>query len=208
MKKAVIFLNGDKPDEASIGRIDFINSFVICADGAYDYAKNFCNPNLLVGDFDSLKDKSALETVNSEKYPVKKNYTDSELALNRAIENGYNYIEIYGAFGGRKDHEFVNYSLLAIADSKNCEAVLRGGLSDVFYVTPQRPFKKNLPIGKTVSLVPYSDRVHILYTKGLLFSAEDISVDKIHIFTTSNCVIDAEVEYCLRDGTALLFAEN
>ncbi len=206
-KRAVIFLNGNPPSDDLAEKIDFGDAFVVCADGAYDYASKFCRPDLLVGDFDSLSSE-ADESVCIERVPVKKDFTDSQLAVHRAVENGCDTIDIYGAFGGRRDHELVNYSLLALADRLGVAAVLRGEEGDVAFVTPSRPFSARLEKGATVSLVPYSDNVHILYTKGLLFEAADVSVDKTEIFTTSNVVSGDAVEYRLTCGTALLLYEN
>jgi thiamine pyrophosphokinase len=205
--KALIFLNGNAPDVMTLRKIDFSASFVICADGAYNYLRGFCRPDLVIGDFDSLQSDLPAD-IDFEKYPVKKDYTDSQLALRRAVEFGYKDIEIYGAFGDRPDHVMVNYSLLALADKMNCRAAISGEKFDVYYVTCEKPFIKTVESGKTVSLVPYSDRAHILYTKGLMFDARDVWVDKTAVFTTSNVATGGTVEYVLKDGTALLFVEN
>lgn len=206
-KRAVIFLNGDKPSDDILKKIDFDGSFVICADGAYAYAERFCRPDLLIGDFDSFKGTIPEDTERME-FPVKKDFTDSQLALRYAVCRGFGDISIYGAFGGRRDHEMVNYSLLALADSLNSTAVLKGDFFNVYFVTENKPFIGSVQIGKSVSLVPYSDRVHILYTKGLLFDAHDVEVNKTEIFTTSNTAVKRNVEYRLSEGTALLFCEN
>lgn len=208
MEKAIIFLNGEQPRSDSVAKIDFDKVFVICADGAYDYALEFCVPDLLIGDFDSLQDVGSVNALNVERFPVGKNHTDAQLAVRRAVELGFRCIDIYGAFGLRPDHALVNYSLLALAHSLNASAVLRGGDFDVHFVTPERPFAGAVEKDKIVSLVPYSDSVHILYTKGLRYKAENVCVDKTEIFTTSNTSCCGEIEYRLKFGTALLFVEN
>ena len=45
--------------------------------------------------------------------PGVKDYTDSELALLSLAEEGAESIDVYGALGGRKDHELMNIHLLA-----------------------------------------------------------------------------------------------
>lgn len=206
--KAVIFLNGEPPLERAVAQIDFSSSFVICADGAVDYASEFCRPDLVVGDFDSSRGFALSEDIAVERFPVKKNRTDAQIAVMRAVELGFKEIEIYGAFGLRPDHELVNYALLPLAYSLGSRAVLKGGMFDVCFVAPGSEFVGNVEKNKIVSLVPYTDRVHILYTKGLLYEANDVDVDKIDIFTSSNAACGGVVRYCLASGTALLFVEN
>ena len=208
ISRAVIFLDGEPPKPEAVLKADLSNALVICTDGAYNYAREYVKPDMLVGDLDSLGDVVVPKDVFTEKFPVKKDYTDSQLAVIAASKLGLKRMEIYGAFGLRPDHALVNYSLLSLADSLGCEAVLLGGDFDVFFVTPDRPFIGRAAKDKIVSLVPYSDNVHILYTKGLQYSAELVDVGKSEIFTTSNASLGGEVEYRLKRGTALLFVEN
>lgn len=209
MKDALIFLNGEPPSEASLKRVNFDEVFTICADVApLKYLTKYCRPDLIVGDLDSIPADISLDGLKIEKYPVEKNDTDSQLAVIRAVEMGFFNLSIYGAFGGRIDHEILNYSLLALADSLGASAGLRGGKFDVDFLTPSRPFVRKMENGKIVSLVPYGGSAHILLTKGLYFHAENVVVDTARIFTTSNVVCEGEAEYRLSGGKALLFSEN
>ncbi len=69
-------------------------------------------PAILIGDFDSLSDVSLLLNREYKRYPVKKDDTDTELAIQYAIEHGYDEIDIYGAIGGRIDHFMAMLSIL------------------------------------------------------------------------------------------------
>ena len=206
--KAVIFLNGEPPRDKAVARVDFFDSFVICADGAFGYVSKCCRPDLVLGDFDSVDERLIPDGVPVERFPVKKNSTDAQLAVLKASQLGFDKMEIYGAFGLRPDHELVNYALLPLAYSLGGDAVLKGGMFDVYFVARDREFVKDVDKNKIVSLVPYSDNVHILYTKGLLYESKDVCVDKISIFTSSNASCGGVVRYCLGSGTALLFVEN
>ncbi len=86
--------------------------------GALELLKKDIKPDLAIGDFDSTND---FEKVKKEAYEVKcynpcKDETDLELAF-KALENlkGATNLEIdvYDAIGGRLDHEFNAYLLLA-----------------------------------------------------------------------------------------------
>lgn len=70
---------------------------------------------LAVGDFDSISE-SELKFIQSKceviKHPVRKNETDSELAIRVCKEKGYDIIYLHGALSGRLDHTLLNIRLL------------------------------------------------------------------------------------------------
>ena len=102
MKTAALSLNS--PEEtAPVTERD-----VICADGGLKHAK--VAPVAVIGDFDSLSDKP--ENLNYVSYPVEKNATDGQLAIDFAKEHGYDAVTIYGALKGKPDHVLGNLGLL------------------------------------------------------------------------------------------------
>ena len=70
------------------------------------------HPTLAIGDFDSLCDLEILDDLKIKKYPSRKDQTDTQLALEYAINKGYDEIDIYGVTGGRIDHFFSIMCLL------------------------------------------------------------------------------------------------
>lgn len=72
-----------------------------------------------LGDFDSINKKQKEQLEQYTKVialsPVKNN-TDSEFALQYAHDLGYEEIILYGAIGGRIDHEIANLRLLEYSD--------------------------------------------------------------------------------------------
>ena len=76
-------------------------------------------PDLAVGDFDSLGFLPDCGEVI--RHPVKKNDTDSMLAVKTGWERGYRRFVFYGCSGGRPDHTFANYQVL-------CYLAARGGI--------------------------------------------------------------------------------
>lgn len=110
------------PDDLFDNRQEYI---WIGADfGAYHLIKNQILPAMVVGDFDSLNQQQKSELfasisqsqiiqVNSEK-----DETDLEIALNSARDflDQDSQIQIYGATGGRLDHELSNLTILAKAN--------------------------------------------------------------------------------------------
>ena len=76
-------------------------------------------PEILIGDFDSADknfvDWAIAKKIPTEKYPVEKDFTDLQLALNKFDKN-FTAI-VTGIFGGRFDHLFSN--IFTCANYKN-----------------------------------------------------------------------------------------
>lgn len=62
----------------------------------------------IIGDFDSSSDPGLDASIPVERYPVRKDETDAELAMKLAVESGYTKIVFWGALGGRLDHTLAN----------------------------------------------------------------------------------------------------
>ncbi|UCB47283.1 MAG: thiamine diphosphokinase [Spirochaetota bacterium] len=115
--KSFIFLHTKGPDSEYYGA-HFRKTFsggdmIICANGGYDVAKLLnIKPNIIVGDMDSLLENIIDEDIEIIKYPREKDYSDFELALKEARGCKSEKIIVYGALGGRKDHEIINLNLV------------------------------------------------------------------------------------------------
>lgn len=204
MKKGLIFLNGDPPTSEVLEKMNFKNKIVVCADGAYNYLKLYnAFPDILLGDFDSIN--SVPDSVEVKRFPIDKDFTDGHLAVLEMHDRGVTDVEIYGAYGGRPDHEYANYALLALASSLRIKAVIKGSY-DIHYVTDY--IKLNVEKNATVSLVPYSDTAHIISTEGLKFDASSLTLNKFHLIGMSNTAIENEISVKVKSGSILLFVQR
>lgn len=83
--------------------------------GAYLLAKQNKHMILAMGDFDSVTDEQ-LDIIKQyakqviQLNPIKDD-TDSQAAIEYAIEQGYTKIHVYGGLGGRYDHMLINFCL-------------------------------------------------------------------------------------------------
>ncbi len=94
---------------------------VIGADqGALLLASNNISFDLALGDFDSVTEEELgliRKYCDSVKiFPETKDYTDTYLAVQEAMGNGYDEIVIYGGIGGRLDHTLANIKLLKLGN--------------------------------------------------------------------------------------------
>ena len=91
--KALICLNGDRPEKRLVAQCASECETVICADGALQYlldANIF--PDLWLGDMDSVSPERLSEAkargIIPKTYPMQKDYTDGQLAVKEAIASG------------------------------------------------------------------------------------------------------------------------
>jgi len=107
--KIVIFANGEEDNLDFFAQIVQSAGYIICCDGGANFAAKLgLVPNMIVGDFDSLdtcvKAMYEIEDVTFAKFPVEKNITDLELAVDMALKKSPDEILILGGYGGRIDH--------------------------------------------------------------------------------------------------------
>lgn len=115
-KKALIVANGNNEREF-LKKIAKDYSLIIAADGAGNILfETGIKPDVLVGDFDSV-DPEVLDSYSREKVELlrlcpEKDYSDTHISIQSAMQRGYRTIDVVGAFGSRWDHSLGNLNLL------------------------------------------------------------------------------------------------
>ena len=187
---------------------DFLPSdddLVIAADGGLDTLRSLdIRVDLAVGDFDSARGvPNGIETV---RFKVEKDETDMHLAYLEGKRRGYSEFHIYGGVGGRVDHTFANYCLLAyIAENGNTAF-----LYDREYIA--YAIKNNLArvtgdAGKGVSVFAFGDEARGVSVKGLYYEADNVTLSPSFPLGASNHKTGGEGEISVKDGTLLIFEE-
>jgi thiamine pyrophosphokinase len=116
--RVVIFAGGTVQAGKAVQQAIAGAELVIAADrGAATALRYGCVPAVMVGDFDSL-DVASMQKIQEQgretiRVPVEKDETDTELAIDTAIQRGATEITLLGALGGaRFDHTMANMFLL------------------------------------------------------------------------------------------------
>jgi thiamine pyrophosphokinase len=115
---AIIFVGGTLQAGKAVEKAIASADLILAADSGASIALQYgCTPAIIVGDFDSLMlSEHELEKMGSQiiRAEVEKNETDTELALQVALERGATRITILGGIGGERfDHTMANILLLA-----------------------------------------------------------------------------------------------
>ena len=105
-----------------------IFDYVIAADSGLVHCDRLnINVDFLLGDYDSV-DKDVFEkyskNTTTKTYPPEKNYTDTHLALIKAIEKRPDSISIIGATGTRYDHALTNIGILKCAVDEDIQCAI------------------------------------------------------------------------------------
>ncbi|MBQ7637443.1 MAG: thiamine diphosphokinase [Clostridia bacterium] len=203
MKKCVIFGAGEY-DESLPVREE--GDFFIAADGGLEamLSRGF-TPDLILGDFDSLK-TSLPEGIPTVTLPVEKDVTDMDAAVAQGLKRGYKLFLLYGGAGGRPDHTFANYSLLARLSMNGCSARLYGAGFTVSAITDgciTLRGEKN----KTVSVFSWTDVSEGVSIRGMKYNLENETLTSSFALGVSNAFEREEGEISVNKGTLLIMRE-
>lgn len=172
MKKTVVIISGgDIQDAGFIKRViaTLDSPSVICADGGLRHLTNTgFVPDLIIGDMDSADEETLSHFTQKgsriERHPARKDETDTELALMRALEMNPDRVVILGALGGRIDHALANIFLLIRAVDRGVDAVIWDDTRELFVVKNQCEIKGSP--GDTVSLLALSSEASGITLEG------------------------------------------
>jgi len=166
----IIALNGEYQHEERLLLLAQEADGLIAADGGANWlVAHDLTPSLLVGDLDSVRPLLLADLrqrgVAVEQHSPRKDATDAELALLRAVEMGATRITLIGALGGRIDHALGNIGLLALPGLECRDVAIFDGLSWLRLVR-QEIVLRGQP-GDTVSLIPWGGDAEGIVTEGL-----------------------------------------
>lgn len=146
-------------------------NYFIAADAGYEKAMEAgIIPALVVGDFDSLSQSSFSHTpeVNTTQiesnvpnfiqFPVDKDFSDTQLAIEEGRKLGYTQFEVYGALGGdRISHSIANLQTLCTMKKDNISVTLVG-MKEKIYILHNEAITLTQPIHSTFSVFSLSDK--------------------------------------------------
>ena len=170
--KCVVFSGGSFTPGNLLRQIVTRAAYIICADGGVRHAKMMgVTPDLVLGDFDTLTpeelDELSADGVELLRYPAEKDFTDTHLAVLKALEMGFSDIDILAALGGRIDHALANIMLLALPQAQSARIRILEERQEVFLI--RKSGKVDGEKGEVVSLLPLTGQVTGISTEGLCY---------------------------------------
>ncbi|MGN0711945.1 MAG: thiamine diphosphokinase [Anaerovoracaceae bacterium] len=189
---------------------------VICADNGYFWAlQEEIFPDLIIGDFDSLKDASLLPGSGSStskktdteimRLPVEKDYTDTHVCIQEAVNRGFKHICIVGGMGGRLDHTLANLQSIAwAADSFSGLEIYMLDKKNKITVLKNSEITLHGKPGETFSLISFSESCTGVNVENAKWSLENAVLTNHFPLGTSNELLEAPCRISVEKGELLV----
>ncbi len=211
MKDCVLFL----PGRYDLRQIPYYKTicrdrFKIAVDGGYSFfAKSGIVPDLLLGDFDSLRRRPKGLTSKTEvlTFSRDKDKTDTHLALDYCLEAGAQRIDIVQTMVGEPDHFTANLLLMPVVrDSRTDEyspsVRLINHKSEIRYVRDGCVSYRKA-VGDRLSVIPLSSGIK-LTTHGTAFDVSGLRVRRGETVSARNRIVEGEASVEI-GGEAFVF---
>lgn len=204
MRRAYIFFNGELlgSKEFYLTLLEREEGDIYCADGGANLLEKLgIFPREIWGDLDSVSEEILQKYeevgVRIKRFPKEKDFTDGELVLQYVTEKEYDKIVIIGGLGGRKDHELTNLNL--IFKFKKLSFITEQ--EEIFEIEKDKVilFQK----GKTISFVPFSEKVEGLTLKGVKYPLDKYTLHRGDSICMSNIIEEDRCEISFEKGKLL-----
>lgn len=205
--KCVIVCSGTINDYEYLKKYFEGAKLVISVDGGALHLRRFgIKPGLLVGDFDSITPEclKEYESQNVEiiKFPEKKDMTDTEIAVEIALERGSTNIVFLGAMGTRLDHSLSNIFHLKKLYDNNVTGLLADERNEITLIDSN--IKLDRAEGMKVTLLPLSTVVRGVTTKGLMYPLFNATMSLGSSWGVSNEFDGDTAEVAIAEGLLLV----
>lgn len=180
---------------------------IVCADGGIRASAALdLHPDKYIGDYDSAKQPDVPDLI---KLPCRKNMTDSEAAIDLAIEDGCTDITILGGLGGRFDHTMGNIGMLAAYTGKIPHIEILDGWNRVFIADPGT-VRVSRHGFKYISIIAYGSEVTGITLRQVKYLLDDYTLSNETTRGVSNEIEDdcEEAVITHRTGRLLIIQSN
>jgi thiamine pyrophosphokinase len=205
--KAVILANGKRPPVNLIRKHIKGAGLIIAVDGGIKPLRLFgVIPDVLIGDFDSLSEEDMQYASNQRVKRIQlareKDNTDTQAAMDYAIENDADEIVMMGATGSRIDHTYANILLLVRALKKNVKASIIDK-KNILFVSDGDVLLNGRP-GDVVSILPLTEGTVAGDSYGLKYPLKDLALPIHQPIGASNEMTQPKAGVRIKRGLALI----
>jgi thiamine pyrophosphokinase len=177
--------------------------YVVAADGGrLSLQQAGIRPDWYVGDGDS---GGTPEGVSGTVLPVEKDWTDLEVAVHHAMEQGCRRLLLTGCTGGRFDHYYSACCLLEWIAQQGGSGLIVDGLNEIRYLAPGTHVIPNEPPYHYLGLLPLDRVVQGVTITGTKYPLYATDVPRTASLTISNEILPGQAAtITLQAGSALL----
>lgn len=184
---------------------------IICADGGatHLYSTEIV-PDMIVGDLDSIDEETTRHFkhlgVSFFRFPPEKDLTDTELAVEFAVDGGAKELVLLGVTGTRLDHTLANMMLLPRLLELGIDAKIIDSHNEIIAVDKSIELKREM--GTFVSLIPIFSECIDVSMKGFKYPTEKINFTLGSTLGVSNEIISETATIDMVSGMALVIVSR
>lgn len=206
--RAVVFANGDYNIENGVRAEISPKDFIVCVDGGTRHCLNSgFTPNLLVGDLDSVDQKSfaAVKASSAEciRFAQEKDASDLELVFDILSDRFFEQVVLLGASGGRTDHQLFNWQLAA-AQPWPFQLRIIDDYVDAQVVDITRGLNAKASKGQLFSVIPLAGTATGVCVQGAQYPLNNASLKVGSTIGLSNKVTNARLQVSVAEGIVLV----
>ncbi len=182
--KAFIYTGG-RINKQNITEHPKSDDICIAADSGYKNARALGERvDILLGDFDSIGEPLP-DGVKVITVPAEKDFTDTQLAVQTALDEGADEIVIVGGLGGRLDHTLANLGLLSKLWEMHVHAVATDGYNRVRYINGSSTLIAKSQY-KYVSVIPVDKKIKGVDIEGCKYPLKNATLMREDTLAVSN----------------------
>ena len=178
---------------------------VIAADSGYLNARALgARVDILVGDLDSLGGASVPEGIELVKLDCEKDFTDTQAAVELAIERGCDDIVIVGGIGTRFDHSLSTAGILGDMKSRGVHAYVTNGYNRIRYLENDSLLVPKTSGYKYLSVVAIDKMCKGVSVDGCKYPLKNAKISRNNQFAVSNEIEGNIALVSVRKGAVLI----
>ena len=201
--RALIVGSADNMSHENLWRYPVLDAYLIAADGGRHTAEQLgLSIDWYIGDGDS---GGSPEGLTGTILPVIKDVTDLEAAVQRALEQGFRILYLWGVSGGRMDHHLANLQILEQIAQAGGEGIFLDETNEVRYLSPGNYTIANDPSYRYLGIIPLDACLNGVSITGTKYTLSDATVRRGTTLTVSNEILkDQTAQISIGSGAALL----
>lgn len=206
--KACIITGGDISEQFLAEYLEKHQSELrIVVDGALEITHRLgIKPDYIVGDFDTVN-QELLEYYEKDiilRHPPEKDQTDTELAIETALNAGCDSLVFFGATGSRLDHSLGNIFLLEHLLKQGIDAKILNENNKLYLKNKGFKIIRKASRGDFVSLLPLTETVENVTLRGFKYPVEHLTFYREKTLGISNEITEEEASVEFSKGSFIV----
>lgn len=211
MSRAIIISGGNISDDFALAFLKkYPADFFIAADrGLQFFRRQKLSPTHIVGDFDSgsredLEWFQGRAGIEIRRFRPQKDFTDTQIAVDLALELGAKEIRILGGTGTRMDHILANIRVLCLCEDQGVHCFLEDKNNRIYSKKESFTIEKKEQFGTYISLFALGGPVTDLTLKGFFYPLDHYCMEGNDPIGVSNEITESVGNVDFSSGTLLI----